>query len=301
MGPQRQPDRTFSARHGLTFYARACALILLLLLAPVGRRRRANRVLRARSASCGLSRRAYPPLRESRSLDKIASLIARGEPLEQAQQRAGYHAARSLSIRISGTTSDAAVERLVSRRFCSQLADPSLRQIGVYGSGVGSLWIVVAAPFTTPRPGDAAALTNEARAHARTCGWQHFPPAPPLALAPDLTRAARGHSQDMAAHGFFSHSGSDGSTPGERVARAGYRWSMVGENIASGVPTARAVVAGWLGSPHHCANIMTAGFRQMGVAYAIDGANSQVITWTEDFGTPLIQARRPRRAGARGR
>jgi uncharacterized protein YkwD len=130
------------------------------------------------------------------------------------------------------------------------------------------------------------ALTNEARAHRRTCGWHRFPPAPPLTLSQTLTAAARAHSRDMAAHDLFSHAGSDGSSPGQRVTRAGYRWSMVGENIASGTGTPREVVAGWLASPHHCANIMTAGFRQMGVAFAVNPAGGQVIYWTEDFGTP---------------
>ncbi|MFZ0498806.1 MAG: CAP domain-containing protein, partial [Steroidobacteraceae bacterium] len=91
---------------------------------------------------------------------------------------------------------------------------------------------------------------------------------------------------DMVVWDFFTHAGSDGSNPGERVTRAGYRWSMVGENIASGAATAREAVAGWLASPEHCANIMTAGFRQMGVAFAVDPMNPQVIDWTEDFGTP---------------
>ena len=250
-------------------------------------------VNRARTTYCGLSRATYPPLLESRGLDQVARLLARGESLGQAEQGAGYGAARSLWIRISGTTDDAAVERTVRGQFCGQLANPRLRHVGVYGNGGGSLWIVVAQPFTTPRIRDAAAvrrlvlaLTNQARAHARTCGWRRFPPAAPLALAPALTRAARAHSLDMVAQGFFSHAGSDGSTPGERATRAGYRWSMVGENIASGVGTPRAVVAGWLASPHHCANIMTAGFRQMGVAFAVDRANPQAIAWTEDFGTP---------------
>ena len=281
----------------------------MLLLGPaIARANAIGAVNRARSAYCGLSRAAHPPLMESRGLDEVARLIARGESLEQAQRHAGYQAARSLWIRISGATSDAAVGRMVSGQFCGQLADPKLRQIGAYGNGMGSLWIVVAAPFTTPRPSDAVAvsrlvlaLTNEARAHARTCGWRHFPPAPPLSLAPALARAAQAHSQDMAERNFFSHTGSAGSTPGERVARAGYRWSMVGENIASGVQTPREAVAGWLASPHHCANIMTAGFRQMGVAFAVNAASPQVIAWTEDFGTPLNPARRPRRAGARAR
>ena len=262
----------------------------------------------ARSTYCGLAR-AGRPLEHSHELDEVARLLARGESLDQAELRVGYRAARSLWVRISGATDDAAVARLMGRQFCGQIADPRLRQIGIHGGGDGSgLWIVVAQPFTTPPQQDAAAvshlvltLTNQARARARVCGWQLFPPAPPLSLAPALTRAARTHSRDMAAHDFFSHTGSDGSSPGERVTRAGYRWSMVGENIASGVRTPRAVVAGWLASPHHCANIMTAGYRQMGVAFAVNRASARVISWTEDFGTPLSRPRSPRPGGGRER
>jgi uncharacterized protein YkwD len=248
---------------------------------------------RARTAYCGSPRAGRAALIESRKLDEIARLLARGDSLEQAELRVGYRAARAVWIRISGATDDAAVERIVGERFCGRIADPALRQIGAYGEGESGLWIVVAEPFTTPPEQDAAAvsrlvlaLTNEARAHARTCGWHRFPPAPPLSLAPALTRAARAHSLDMVEHDFFSHTGSDGSTPGVRVTRAGYRWSMIGENIASGVRAPREVVAGWLASPHHCANIMTAGFRQMGVAFAVNRSSGQVIDWTEDFGTP---------------
>jgi uncharacterized protein YkwD len=272
---------------------RALGSTLLLLLAPAPLL--ANTVAAvnaARSTYCGLSRANQPPLVESRRLDGIARLLAHGESLEQAQTRFGYSAARSVWIRISGAAGDAAVEQIVGRRFCSQLSDPNLRALGVYGSGESGLTIVVAQPFTPPPERDAAtigrmvlALTNQARAHARFCGSQRFPGAPPLSLASALTRAARAHSRDMVVRDFFSHTGSDGSTPGDRATRAGYRWSMLGENIASGVRTPREAVAGWLASPEHCANIMTAAFRQMGVAFAVD-PDAQVIDWTEDFGTP---------------
>lgn len=277
-------------------------VIVLLLLCPAAALANAiGAVNRARTAYCG-SPRTAPPLVESRKLDEIARLLAAGESLDQAELHAGYRAARSVLLRISGAADDAAIERLVGQRFCGQIADARLRHIGTYGRGASTLWIVVAQPLATPPEQDAAAvsrlvltLTNQARAHARRCGWQLFPPAPPLSLVPALTRAARAHSQDMIGRDFFSHTGSDGSTPGERVTRAGYRWRMVGENIASGVRTPRDVVAGWLASPHHCANIMTAGFRQMGVAFAVNPASTQVIAWTEDFGAPL------RSAAARGR
>jgi uncharacterized protein YkwD len=273
--------------------ALGAALVLLLLRpAPVLADSIAA-VNAARSAYCGSSRATYPPLIESRKLDQIARLLAYGDSLEQAEARAGYRATRSVWIQISGVTGDAAVERIVGQRFCGQIADPRLARIGVYGRSESGLSIVVAEPFATPPERDVLvinrlvlALTNQARAHARTCGSQRFPPAPPLSLAPALTRAARAHARDMTVHDFFSHEGSDGSTPGERVTRAGYHWRMVGENIASGVRTPREAVAGWLASPEHCANIMTAEFRQMGVAFAVDPANPQVIDWTEDFGTP---------------
>lgn len=285
-------------------------MAILLVLCPTAALASAlGAVNDARSVYCGLARSSHPPLEHSHQLDAIARLLAQGESLDQAELRVGYRAARSLWIRVSGATDDAAVERLIGRQFCGQLADPRLRQIGVHGrGGGGGLWIVVAQPFTTPAQQDAVAvshlvlrLTNQARAHARTCGWQRFPPAPPLSLESALTRAARAHSQDMAEHGLFSHTGSDGSSPGERVTRAGYRWSMVGENIASGVRTPREVVAGWLASPHHCANIMTAGFRQMGIAFAVNRGSASVISWTEDFGTPLSRSRSPRGGGGRER
>lgn len=270
------------------------AALLLLLLCPGAALANAiGAVNGARSMYCGVSRATHAPLIESRRLDEIARLLAEGAPLEQAELRAGYRFVRLVRIRITGAADDAAIERLVGQRFCGQLADARLRQIGAYGRGESGLWIVVAQPFTTPRPQDAAAvsrlvlaLTNEARAHARTCGWRHFPAAPPLSLAAALTHAANVHARDMAAHDLFSHLGSDGSTPGVRATRSGYSWSMVGENIASGARTPREVVAGWLASPHHCANIMTAGFRQMGVAFAVNRASTQVIDWSQDFGTP---------------
>lgn len=54
---------------------------------------------------------------------------------------------------------------------------------------------------------------------------------PPLAINPLLTQAARRHNQDMLAHAFQSHTGSDGSNPGSRVSATGYLYSYTGENI----------------------------------------------------------------------
>ncbi|QLJ04158.1 CAP domain-containing protein [Streptomyces sp. NEAU-sy36] len=114
-------------------------------------------------------------------------------------------------------------------------------------------------------------LVNSERAQA---GCQ------PLTLNPQLTEAAQQHSADMAAHQNMSHTGSDGSDPGTRITRAGYTWSAYGENVAYGYATADEVMAGWMNSPGHRANILDCGFREIGVGLAQPGSY-----WTQDFGT----------------
>ena len=118
------------------------------------------------------------------------------------------------------------------------------------------------------------------------CGERRFGPAPRLEWHEKLAAAALAHSRDMATHNYFSHYAKDGSTVGDRAARAGYTWSRIGENIATGQGSPEQVVAGWLNSPHHCANIMEPDFRQMGAAYFVNPVSDTVIYWTQVFGTP---------------
>ena len=50
--------------------------------------------------------------------------------------------------------------------------------------------------------------------------------------------------------------------------------------------TADEVVAGWLGSPEHCANLMDPLYRQMGVAFAVNRHDQRGVDWAMEFGTP---------------
>ena len=100
----------------------------------------------------------------------------------------------------------------------------------------------------------------------------------PVRLDGRLSAAARGHTEDMAVHDMFSHQGSNGSTPLQRAQARGYP-GPVGENIARGYPTPQAVMAGWLASPPHRANILNCSARVMGAAYLAAGE-----WWTEMFG-----------------
>ncbi len=109
---------------------------------------------------------------------------------------------------------------------------------------------------------------NQARSVIRMCGDTSYPVAPPVAWNDTLASAASLHSEDMAFHQVLSHTGSDGSFPGDRITREGYDWRTYGENIAVGYPTVSAVMQGWLGSAGHCRNIMTPAFSEIGAAFA---------------------------------
>ncbi|MGW3669051.1 CAP domain-containing protein [Streptomyces sp. NPDC005141] len=102
----------------------------------------------------------------------------------------------------------------------------------------------------------------------------------PVALNAKLSQAAQAHSADMASHNTMSHTGSDGSDPGQRITRAGYLWSTYGENVAYGYSTPEQVMAGWMASAGHKRNILDCGFKEIGVGVAQPGNY-----WTQDFGT----------------
>lgn len=129
-------------------------------------------------------------------------------------------------------------------------------------------------------------LVNEARARGQRCGRERFPPAEPLLPSRALQSAAAAHARDMARHAYFEHRGRDGSEPKDRVRRAGYRPRLTGENIAFGPESAEEVVEGWLSSPGHCANLMDARFRVMGVAVA-QGARRGHFYWVQELAAPL--------------
>lgn len=123
---------------------------------------------------------------------------------------------------------------------------------------------------------------NAARAQARTCGAATYGATLALAWHDRLYAAAAGHSTDMATNNFFSHTGSGGSTLGTRLAAAGYGFRSAGENIAFNYRSVADVMAGWLGSPGHCANIMDSRFREVGVACVRNSRGEPY--WTMDLG-----------------
>lgn len=117
----------------------------------------------------------------------------------------------------------------------------------------------------------------------------------PLAFNPLLIDAADAHSAWMLATDTFSHTGANGSSPGDRMAAAGYSfsgsWSW-GENISitwgSGAAITAAQIegfhAGLFRSAGHRANILNDTFRETGIGVeAGEYKGSNGVTVTEAF------------------
>ena len=129
------------------------------------------------------------------------------------------------------------------------------------------------------------AIMNAARAKAG-CG--------PLKLNTKLMTAAKSHAKAMAEKNFFGHKGKDGSKPGSRAKRQGYKYRIFAENIAAGQSSAESVAQSWLSSAGHRKNILNCKLRDTGIAVAfqsdddpIDGNNKPYYYyWVQDFGAP---------------
>lgn len=131
---------------------------------------------------------------------------------------------------------------------------------------------------TTSKEDKFTSLINEYRTKGCRCGSTYFPPVRPVRWNNTLYKAALRHSEDMHFNRIFSHTGSDGSSPSERVDAAGYRWMSTAENIAQGQRSIAEVVDSWIRSEGHCKNIMSKNYKDMAVARKGD-------SWTQVFGS----------------
>lgn len=249
-------------------------------------------VSRVRAGEWGCAEaKALPPLKPHAALERVAAELARGGDLAQSVKAAGYRATKVRAISITGDAGSAWAESTI-RHYCERLQDPAMTEVGVY-QGSRQAWIVLAVPFApavamSPEAAGARVLelVNQARAAPRHCGGREFKAAGPLRWNEVLAKASALHAGDMARNDYFSHSGRDGSNPAQRIERAGYRYRSIGENIAAGQMKPEDVVAGWLKSPGHCANLMNPGFTEMGVAFAVEKNSRMGVYWTQTFGTP---------------
>ena len=110
---------------------------------------------------------------------------------------------------------------------------------------------------------------------------------PPLTASGPLARAAQTYAGVMADGTCFGHV--CGSTLVERINGAGYENWTAAENIALSQTTPESVMAAWMGSSGHRANILSPTYKEIGIGLAIRPSSG--IVWVQTFGasrTPVV-------------
>ena len=118
----------------------------------------------------------------------------------------------------------------------------------------------------------------------------------PLRVSASLSAAARQHSSEMGARGYFSHSSANGASFDKRISRyypmGRSRYWSVGENLLWSSPDVDAggALEMWWNSPEHRKNMLTARWREIGISAvhvaAAPGSygGREVTIVTTDFG-----------------
>jgi uncharacterized YkwD family protein len=101
---------------------------------------------------------------------------------------------------------------------------------------------------------------------------------PPLTVDLALSKVAREKSRDMAVNHYFSHNSPTYGSPFEMMRKFGISYTAAGENIAKGQRTPQEVVAAWMNSAGHRANILNKNYTHIGVGFEENG-----YIWTQQF------------------
>ncbi len=102
--------------------------------------------------------------------------------------------------------------------------------------------------------------------------------APQVQLNAQLNAAAATHSRDMSVQNRPWHFGSDGSSPLDRVMRAGYTGTVQGENISETYENELQTLTAWMEAPSTRAVILDPKATNMGFSW-FQEANGK-IWWT---------------------
>lgn len=108
---------------------------------------------------------------------------------------------------------------------------------------------------------------------------------PSLKLNPACITAAEGQAAYQASITRVTHSGRNGADLSKRMSAAGYgSFSSIAENVAGWSRDERAVVADWVNSRGHYANIVGRAYSDVGFGMSV-GADGKKY-WAAVFGSP---------------
>ena len=116
----------------------------------------------------------------------------------------------------------------------------------------------------------------------------------PLQLSSVLNQGAVLKAQNMFQEDYWAHDSPSGLAPWHWFDQVGYAYKNAGENLAKDFATTAGAVTGWMNSPGHRANLMSADYTQVGFA-VVNGTlqNNQTTLVVAHYGRPLAASASP--------
>lgn len=109
-----------------------------------------------------------------------------------------------------------------------------------------------------------------------------------------LDKAAQLKAQNMFTENYWAHFAPSGKTPWDFILGSGYRFTFAGENLAKNFYSSDEVVSAWMASPTHRDNLLSANYKDIGIAVVEGNLNGQKTALVvQEFGTTEIVASNP--------
>jgi len=110
---------------------------------------------------------------------------------------------------------------------------------------------------------------------------------PPLVYSDTLADAARRKALNMLEENYWAHNSPSGKNPWIWFQQVGYNYLYAGENLAKDFGSTDRMIAAWMSSPTHKANIVNSKYKEIGVA-VVPGTlvGSETVLVVQLFGTP---------------
>ena len=136
-------------------------------------------------------------------------------------------------------------------------------------------------PQVPPQPLDIRKAVSDLNRYRARYGLN------PVKIEPRLIEASRIHADDLAKAGIISHSGTDGSSHGDRANRVGYNFSIAGENVATGQKSWDQVFKAWQDSPGHNENLLRPDVSEFGIALVYEPRTTYSTYWAMLVAEPM--------------
>ena len=113
---------------------------------------------------------------------------------------------------------------------------------------------------------DFVQALNQLRHAGCRCAGKSMPPVGSVKYNGKLSLSAQNHAEEIRSQRRLNHYSREGWDIGQRISRVGYKWEVVGENLAYGQVSISEVIQDWIASKSHCTILMDPRFREFGLA-----------------------------------